>query len=583
MKLLLKKISILHVLVLLLTHQSLADTEPWEKVMMADLLKFVNQATTEETPISYFYKGDNPRNAIYKPQTSTQIDAELRVLDNAGKRTLMYVGYCWLEYTLKPGEEAGVEVQKTFRKIQSVKVDKIYRYLQDQNQNTDNLNLHINLMTYVKIHRADVLKDNKTLHDQELFVDFFYPRSDMSHDCKKAIVSELNKTIQTKGEGAVSLDPNRAMLWRAKLLKEKLIACPTVPATTGDQSKDLLAMLNYIKAKAASKEKILLRTAPTTPATLAGENIKLDKTTYTKLQFAHSVATNPSFSKPEDYQLVYSKDDKTKATFQFFDKNQTDKVLFTLTLTDKEAESKKDSLEKWLMGRKQLITLELLECIFPNGDDEFKKESLPHLNKYMNYFQINTTNRIAHFLAQIGVEIGAFKDKGYLKEDLNYSSCNIRFNLCKKCYSFKTDDKAKCPTEEGDCKKNYTGKRQEMCDDPDEYANDDEAIALAAYDGYMGRGFIHLTWKENYEKIYLYCFQKGINPLNFKDEPKLLSDNVEMAAMSACAFFEKNGCNQQADLDNFNGVMNKVNASDTNKDKKLTLLAKVKDKLKSCK
>ena len=352
MKLLLKKISFLKLIVLLLlTHPSLADTDPWEKRMMADLLEIVNKVASDSTPTNYFFlRGDNPRNAIFRQESIQKIEADLKMLDSAGKRTIIYVGYCWLEYKLPIGKVAGAEVQKKFKDIQKLKIDKIYKYLQEQNHNVDNINLHINLMTYVKILRGNTPKDKQPTHDQELFVDYLYPRSDLSPDCKKAIIGELNQTIKGKGEGAISKDPNRAMVWRAKLLKDKLIACPTIPAITGDQAKDLLAMLNYVKAKAAGKENILLRTAPATPKQLAADNIKLDKITYAKLQFDNFTNTNPSFSIPEDYQIVFNKTSKTKATFQFFNKNQKDTVLMALTLTDKDAESKKDSLEKWLMG-----------------------------------------------------------------------------------------------------------------------------------------------------------------------------------------------------------------------------------------
>jgi len=220
----------------------------------------------------------------------------------------------------------------------------------------------------------------------------------------------------------------------------------------------------------------------------------------------------------------------------------------------------------------QLITLEDMLQIFNNPDISFINQSLPYLNKYMNYFEINTPNRIAHFLAQIGVEVKYFEDKKYLKENLKYTKCNIQYNLCQKCYSFGENDKEKCPTVKGDCKSKYTGDRLDMCENPDEYAGDDEKIAKAAYNGYMGRGFIHITWRDNYEKIYNYLKEKGLNPIDFVNNPQLVSENIEIASMTACAFFAKNGCLEKADKDDFDGVMDIVNKNDTNKDRKRALL-----------
>ncbi len=229
-----------------------------------------------------------------------------------------------------------------------------------------------------------------------------------------------------------------------------------------------------------------------------------------------------------------------------------------------------------------LLNAGMLKTAFNGGNQGFIVAAAPLLDKYMKTFEINTPCRIAHFLAQVGVEVNGFKNESSLKEDLNYSKCNIKYNLCQKCYSFKDGDSPKCPTDTSDCSPYYSGERLKMCKNPKNYAGDDEKIALAAYDGFMGRGFIHLTWKENYLKVYNYCVQKGLNPKNFVTDPKLVSNDFEVAAMSACAFFALKGCLSEADQDDFDGVMNIVNASDTNKDKKRNLLAAMKKQFKIC-
>jgi len=272
----------------------------------------------------------------------------------------------------------------------------------------------------------------------------------------------------------------------------------------------------------------------------------------------------------------------------FYEEGSSEPVLM-MQIEKFDISKLQNTKEKWLeylgilkeskmsqITNDQLITLEKMLQIFSNADITFLNQSLPYLNKYMKIFEINTKNRISHFLAQIGVEVSYFESKASLKENLNYTKCNIQYNLCQKCYSFGEKDNAKCPTKKGDCMSKYTGERLEMCENPDEYAGDDEKIAKAAYNGYMGRGFIHLTWRSNYESVYNYLIEKGLTPPDFVNNPKLLSENIEIAAMTACAFFAKNGCNEKADKDDFEGVTDIINKNDTNRDKKRELLSLIK-------
>ena len=177
--------------------------------------------------------------------------------------------------------------------------------------------------------------------------------------------------------------------------------------------------------------------------------------------------------------------------------------------------------------------------------------------------------------------MGYFSGYDGLKENLKYNSCNIRHNLCQRCYKLGSTDKPKCPSLKGDCldkygTSKYNLKRTDMCEHPDKYAFKDEEIAMAAYNGFIGRGFIHLTHEDNYRKVFNYLVEKGCAPKNFLNNPSILSNDIETAVMSACAFFEMNGANTAADNDDFDHIMRIVNARDTNRNEKFKLLNKVK-------
>ena len=225
----------------------------------------------------------------------------------------------------------------------------------------------------------------------------------------------------------------------------------------------------------------------------------------------------------------------------------------------------------------EVFTEELLIRIFGTKGESreyFISQSYPYLKKYMDKFGITTPLCISHFLAQIGVECKYFESATELKENLNYTECNIKYNLCKKCYSCRTKKCFDCT--KGNCSKSYNKQRAYMCNNPSEYAGLPEKIADVAYGGFMGRGFIHLTSKDHYDEIYNYRIEKGCSPKPFLQNPIYLSNDIETAAMSACAFFESKGCILQANKDNFDGVTNIVNLKDTNREDKKKLLKKIK-------
>ena len=184
---------------------------------------------------------------------------------------------------------------------------------------------------------------------------------------------------------------------------------------------------------------------------------------------------------------------------------------------------------------------------------ELTKEQLKKLlpkNPYIDYwhnalsqllpdYEINTSQRIAAFVAQCAHESGGFM---VLKENLNY-----RWQTLRKLFPkyFPTDELA-----------------QEYANKP----NKQEAIANRIYasrmgngpeesgDGYRfcGRGLIQLTGRDNY------TFFAGSLDITVEEASQYL-ETFEGAAQSACWFWETNKLNQWADKSDIVTLTKRIN------------------------
>jgi putative chitinase len=138
-------------------------------------------------------------------------------------------------------------------------------------------------------------------------------------------------------------------------------------------------------------------------------------------------------------------------------------------------------------------------------------------------FEINTSLRLAHFLAQCGHESGGFK---LVKENLNYGAKGLRGIFGKY---FPTDEKAAL----------YERKPEKIANlvYASRMGNGDEHSG----DGYKycGRGFIQLTGHDNYK-----AFAAAIGEDTLA-HPELLETKYPLA--SAAWFFHKNGLHTLAD------------------------------------
>lgn len=147
---------------------------------------------------------------------------------------------------------------------------------------------------------------------------------------------------------------------------------------------------------------------------------------------------------------------------------------------------------------------------------------LSEIPTVMEKFSINTPNRLAHFLGQVGHESGNFK---YVKENLNYSSDRLKVVFPKY---FKGKDVSLYHRNPAKIANLIYGNRM---------GNGDETTG----EGYKfrGRGYIQLTGKNNYA-----AFGKAIGE-DVISNPDLVSDKYALS--SAAWFFSKNGLNEISD------------------------------------
>ena len=228
------------------------------------------------------------------------------------------------------------------------------------------------------------------------------------------------------------------------------------------------------------------------------------------------------------------------------------------------------------------ITVEILASIFPNSSVLRRQEVSDAINKYCNEFSINTLDRMAHFLAQIGTETGQLNS---LYENYRYGATAIYNTFLRKVtyphptqrgkYTFKYHDLIEgynancstCPHATG----NYGHNRDVLnpiafnlnSDNLAEwspsqflslYSIKNEYIrntALFDYvygcrmgngakpteDGsdYFGVGFIHMTGKSKYINLNRVWNQRYPNDRrNFLgDDVSLLKTNVDIAMKAA--------------------------------------------------
>jgi len=183
-----------------------------------------------------------------------------------------------------------------------------------------------------------------------------------------------------------------------------------------------------------------------------------------------------------------------------------------------------------------LVTFDQLNDFFEDTGEDIIQKFVDPLNEMLEFYEINTPQRIAMFLAQVGHESGGLRTT---KENLNYSAQGLRKTFSKYFTSDAiANDYAKKP--EKIANRVYANRM----------GNGDEASG----DGYRycGRGLIQLTGKQNYE-----AFAKDME-MDFAEATEWLSTD-EGACWSAGWFWDSRELNQWADKGDIVTVTKKIN------------------------
>ncbi len=168
-------------------------------------------------------------------------------------------------------------------------------------------------------------------------------------------------------------------------------------------------------------------------------------------------------------------------------------------------------------------------------------------------YEINTPLRIAHFMTQLDHESGLKP----ISENLNYSSERLR-QIFPKYFISKADADRYFRQPERIANRVYANRM----------GNGNEASGEGWK--YRGRGFIQLTGKENYYRLYL------DTDLDVIKNPDLLLEEPN-ALISALWFWKTRKLNALADKDDLVGIRKRVNGGTIGLEHCKTLLKKYKD------
>lgn len=158
-----------------------------------------------------------------------------------------------------------------------------------------------------------------------------------------------------------------------------------------------------------------------------------------------------------------------------------------------------------------MITRAQLATILPHAGKRVDTY-LPHLNRWMPAYEINTAARVAAFIPQIGHESGSFLYVEEIASGKAYDTGSLAKRL------------GNTPEADGD------GQR------------------------YKGRGLIQVTGHDNYLACSLHIFGDD-RLLHF---PELLED-PRYAVQSACWYWKQHGLNELADVRNFKRITKLIN------------------------
>lgn len=200
-----------------------------------------------------------------------------------------------------------------------------------------------------------------------------------------------------------------------------------------------------------------------------------------------------------------------------------------------------------------MLTIEQLRAIMPTLAKDKAVIYLPHLNNAMQEFSINTLPREAAFLAQLAHESGEFSR---LTENLNYSAQGLMKTFKKQFPSLEST-------------LGYKNNPQKIANKvyANRYGNGSEATG----DGwrYRGRGFIQLTFKDNYSSA---SQALGLN-LDLVTNPDLAT-RPDIAFRIAGWFWSKAKLNPLADAELIEQIGQIINGGNHGKAQRLAYYQK---------
>jgi len=195
-----------------------------------------------------------------------------------------------------------------------------------------------------------------------------------------------------------------------------------------------------------------------------------------------------------------------------------------------------------------------LQQTFPNTSTDILEDLTTLINSHASDFGIDSDEKMQHFLSQAGHESSNFAGVPFsaFTENLNY-----RVNLLGVEYWTDYFNPVSNPTQDPN-KENpleYAQYPGSTFVDHEKFANYvyNDQNRFPAYklgntnpgDGYKfrGRGIIQLTGRDNYERFNTYYQNNYDSTVNLISNPDLLSNNTEIAVISALWFFENNVLN----------------------------------------
>lgn len=189
-----------------------------------------------------------------------------------------------------------------------------------------------------------------------------------------------------------------------------------------------------------------------------------------------------------------------------------------------------------------LVQLKRIMPTFSNSRDreEKGKEYVEIINKYAAEFGCNTPRRLAFFLATLAIESCELK---IMEENLSYSASRLRQVFPRYFSAKQAADYQYRPEKIGN--RVYANR----------YGNGNEASG----DGYRfrGRGFIQITFRENYKAYTKYLRKKGMD-VDLEKTPELLSRPLG-AVKSALWFCDTHKCWRYADINDAASFRRAVN------------------------